>query len=169
MDWIVCCIGFFISRLFDIVRCADERGRYMHTILRVAEKPNDGPFSVSGRMERWVDSILGRGYHKYCPGESWSPAINLYEASDHYSLVVDLAGMSAEKIGIRIEEDTLVLSGDRAVPGLLEHNQNIKLYMMEIDHGRFCRSLKLPEGADGNKIQARYRNGYLYIKISKKK
>ena len=119
-------------------------------------------------MGKWVDHVLGPGYHKFCPGESWNPAINFYESRANYLVVADLAGIKAEGIDLRVEEGLLVLSGHRNAPGLTDADADTRCHLMEIDHGQFSRRVELPLTADVDAISASYRNGFLWIRIPKK-
>ncbi len=117
-------------------------------------------------MGKWVDHVLGQSYQQYCPGETWKPAVNIYEDDRQYVIVADLAGMKAAEVDLRAESGKLVISGERAVPHF-DSKGDVRLHTMEIDHGRFCRAVNLPEDADIEAIEALYRNGYLWIQIPK--
>jgi len=128
-------------------------------------------FSITRRMSRWVEQALEPGYHRYCPAETWAPAINVFEYVTHYCVVVDLAGVSADQIDLRVEgnrREALVVSGRRAAPGLPDAGKPLRLHAMEIDHGRFSRSLDLPENVDVDLIDATYEKGFLFIRLPKK-
>ena len=131
-----------------------------------AQRERDG--HIGRRMNRWVDKILRTSYHTYCPGEAWRPSVNLYEDASHYCLLVDLAGMRAEDIDLRIEDDKLIVSGQRDTPRSREMQGDPKLHLMEIDHGWFRRCLELPENVDVEAIEATYRGGFLWVRMPKK-
>ena len=123
---------------------------------------------MARQMTRWVDQVLGPTYHRYCPDEVWTPAINLYESNDNYCIVVELAGMDAQTIDLQVEKGSLVLSGDRPSPPTLECPRPTRVHLMEIDHGRFTRSIELPNDVDAEDITASYRGGYLFVRLPKK-
>ena len=122
--------------------------------------------TIAKQMSRWVDHVLGKGFH--CTAGAWTPAINFYECENYYCIVVELAGVDPDKIDLRTDERVLTISGDRATPGLPEERCPVHLLMMEIDHGSFCRSIKLPHDADVSAITASYRGGYLWIRLPKR-
>ena len=124
--------------------------------------------NINRHMGAWVDQVLGPGFHSYCPGDAWTPQINLYESCTHYCVVVDLAGVDASKIDIRVEDRVLVLAGFRPSPNFPEPVGDVQLHHMEIDHGRFCRSLELPADVDAETVEAFYRGGMLWIHLPKK-
>lgn len=111
----------------------------------------------------------GLNYQRFCPGEAWTPAINLYEDPGAYILVMDLAGVKSKDIEIRVDEKRLlVINGTREMPEASEASGMVRLHLMEIDHGRFCRTVDLPDDANNDVIDASYRGGYLWVRISKK-
>lgn len=132
--------------------------------------------NVARQMGKWLDRILGPEYHRFRPGESFHPAVNLYEDADAFHLVVDLSGVDAKAIDLKIENRQLVVSGQRQAPRPPSCQEGpscerpLRLHVMEIDHGPFSRTLQLPsEAADDVKlIEACYRNGFLWIKLPKK-
>lgn len=143
----------------------------MNVPLRVAEEDFS---SVADQMGRWVDRVLGRGFHRYRPKESWSPAVNLYEDSSAYFLAVDLAGVEPDTIDLRVEQGRLVVRGQRASPSpptsapcQRAEGCPLRLHLMEIDHGPFHRALDLPQAVDEDEIEACYRNGFLWVKMPK--
>lgn len=138
----------------------------MRVALQAAQEDRFG--SMAKQMGRWVDQVIGKGFHKYSPDEAWSPAINLYEDDTHYCVVVDLAGVIAEEIELHPDGDVLVLAGYRQTPGVSEATGNVRLHHMEIDHGRFSRSLELPGDVDTEGIEAYYKSGLLWIRLPKK-
>jgi HSP20 family protein len=121
--------------------------------------------TLARQMSKWVDQVLGKGFH--CSAEAWTPAINFYEGEDYYCVVVELAGINPGEIDMRVENGSLVVSGQRPSPGLPQGCRAIRLLMMEIDHGNFCRSIKLPPDVVPDKVSASYRSGYLWIRLPK--
>ncbi len=125
--------------------------------------------SVSRKMNKWVNKVLGVNYHKFCPAEAWTPSINLYEDDVQYLIVADLAGVKGEEIDLNVDEKgMLVLVGNRDMPDIPSPIGSVRLHLMEIDHGHFCRTLDLPEDANVDKIEATYKCGFLWIRVPKK-
>jgi len=122
--------------------------------------------SLAQQMGRWAEQVVGKSFH--CPSESWRPAINVYESECEYCVVADLAGVDPNKIDLRVERGNLVIAGRRPTPGLPSGQKPVNLIMMEIDHGSFCRTLKLPADADIESINASYSSGYLWVRLPKK-
>ena len=116
---------------------------------------------------------LTKGYYNFLPSEVWTPNVNLYETEADYRVCVDLAGVEKDKIDITVADGRLTIRGHRAVPQCsspaeAEAEQRVRVHLMEIDHGSFCREVELPHDVDKDKIAATYRNGMLWVQIPKK-
>ena len=103
--------------------------------------------------------------------DAWRPAVNLYETEGAYLICVDLAGMDEKDIEVSLEKSTLTVRGRRVSPMPPDGSRAVAVHLMEIDHGRFYREIKMPENADienADAIQASYRGGFLWVRIPKK-
>jgi HSP20 family protein len=142
---------------------------------------SDPPFSNLGRRGGKSDPILNKGYFTFCPSETWTPNVNLYETDHSYLVCVDLAGVDKDKIDVEVLDNQLTLKGTREVPMLPElsagsggaspddphHPRRLRVHLMEIDHGAFCRQVEMPEDVVREQITAQYVNGMLWIEIPK--
>jgi HSP20 family protein len=98
-------------------------------------------------------------------GQSFGPAVDLYEEKDNFVLRAELPGMSKEEISLEIIDNTLILSGERK---LASEKKDDEHPVREMGQGRFTRSIELPSEVQSDKIQARYENGILTITLPKK-
>jgi HSP20 family protein len=129
--------------------------------------------SVFGPMKRRsakAGDPLGAGFYGFCPRETWAPAVNLYETTESYLVCVDLAGVVKDEIELSVERHRLMVRGTRAVPQQEEDESaaRLRIHLMEIDHGPFCREVELPDNILEAKIEAVYRDGLLWITLPKK-
>ena len=122
------------------------------------------------QMGKMMDQ-LQKGYFSFCPAETWTPPVNLYENDIGYLVVVDLAGVDKEKIDLAVIDGTLRLRGQRTVPvtpdGSDARAMGLRVHLMEIDYGPFCKEVGLPHDVAHDKIRANYLNGMLWIDIPK--
>ena len=114
-------------------------------------------------MGSMVDEMLNRNYFRSSKPDTWDPALNIYEAPDRFVICVELAGISREKIDVRLEGKLLHVRGFRHKPVIPDSPDDVSVHVMEIDSGRFHRKIPVPGDVNTADIQARYRNGYLWI------
>lgn len=127
--------------------------------------------SVSLQFSKWGSHVAGPNFRPIRPDDTWAPSVDIYEDDVNYYFIVELAGMNAEDIDMRIdaEKDIIVVSGDRPSPAIEAPQGPVRLHVLDIDHGRFCRSIAMPPNADLETVSARYRrNGLLYITVAKR-
>jgi HSP20 family molecular chaperone IbpA len=150
-------------------RLSLERGDVM--VLPVEARAEDRFSSMARHMGRWVNHVLGQQYHRFCPSDAWTPAVNFSEGRDGYGVVVDLAGVQTETIELQIEPGVMMIVGRREVPESPAGPGPGRVHLMEIDHGRFCRRIDLPDDVDVDaavNLSASYNNGLLYIQLPRK-
>jgi HSP20 family protein len=94
----------------------------------------------------------------------WLPATDLIESDTHYVLRADLPGVSEEDIHVELDNDVLTISGERKA----EHQDRKDGYhRVERVSGSFRRSLRLPEGVNGEAITASFERGVLEVSVPK--
>ena len=129
---------------------------------------------LARQMGKFLDQMQ-RGYSNFARDEAWSPNVNLYETQGSYVVCVDLAGVDKDKIEITVDRHVLKLRGHRQVPaglpGTASEGQGarVRVHLMEIDHGAFCREVELPEDVMHAEINARHDNGLLWIELPRMK
>ena len=119
-------------------------------------------------MARMMDQMQ-KGFCGYCPGETWTPAVNVYESESSYLVCVDLAGVDKEKIEIVVAEGVLRLRGQRTAPlPPVEEPGRLRVHLMEIDNGNFCREVEIPSDVSEDHVSARHENGLLWIVLPRR-
>lgn len=97
---------------------------------------------------------------------NFMPSINTREAEDAYHVEVDLPGIKKEDISLQVEDNTLLISGERKIK---EEMTEENYYKVESRFGSFSRSFTLPEDVDVENIQAESVDGVLEVVIPKLK
>jgi HSP20 family protein len=100
----------------------------------------------------------------YQPDRSFSPPMDIYETEDQLVVVMEIAGMKADAIQVTFDKDVLSISGSRNEPSSPPKN---RLHQMEIDYGRFQRTLRIPFPLKSDDFKATYRQGFLIITVPK--
>ena len=92
------------------------------------------------------------------------PAIEMTETDKAFKLSIEVPGMEAGDIDVSVEDDVLVISGEKKE----EREEKEKGYLYsERSYGAFERRIAVPPGADSDKIEAKVRKGVLQIKLPK--
>ncbi len=94
----------------------------------------------------------------------WSPALDVFEDSDHFHVSCELPGMKKEAIDITWHDGTLTVSGERKNEREAKEGESFR---SERYFGRFQRSVTLPTSIDAEKVSASYEDGVLLIKLPK--
>ena len=95
---------------------------------------------------------------------TWRPATDLYESADEFVIIMDIAGITAADISLKIHDKVLTIRGIRRekVGETKRH-----FHKMEIDHGLFERKIEIPGSIDPERTRARYSQGFLEIHLPK--
>ncbi len=134
------------------------------------------PFREFGLSPRGFDRLWDDLYPQALkmrggPGASliaaFNPGAELQEAKDHYTMKFDLPGMGKDQIKIDLQENTLVVSGERKEEKSTEDKEK-KTQYSEMSYGSFMRSFTFPQAVDSERAVAKFENGVLTIDIPKR-
>lgn len=95
----------------------------------------------------------------------WLPAVDIKEEKDQYLIITDLPGVKPEQMHITMENNVLVLKGNREED---DKDSESNYYRSERIKGEFYRRFNLPENANGDDIKAHFKHGVLELIIPKK-
>jgi len=137
------------------------------------------PFSFMRRFSEEMDRLFedfgfGRGWLSPSMGElspsgfrelgraAWTPQVEVFRRGDELVIRCDLPGMRKEDVHVDIQEDQLVLQGERS----WQNDQDREGVMRSERHyGSFYRAIPLPEGVRAEKARATYKDGVLEISL----
>jgi HSP20 family protein len=102
----------------------------------------------------------------YQQDRSFNPPMDIYETEDHLVVVMEVAGMSGENFRVIFEKDLLSISGVRNES---PSASKTRLHQMEIDYGKFQRTLRIPFPLKTEEFKATYRQGFLIVTVPKAK
>jgi len=95
----------------------------------------------------------------------WTPPVDMYETATDFILTADLPGLSRDQIDVSVDENRVIIRGERAGgPIDLPCEQ---FHRVERGHGRFSRSLPLPDAVDVGRVSADLKDGVLTVRIPK--
>jgi HSP20 family protein len=97
-------------------------------------------------------------------GGIWSPALDVVEKDDRFTVKVELPGVKEEDVDVSVSGDMLTVSGEKKE----ESEVKKKGYSYsESSYGSFSRSISLPSSVDTGKIEACFDKGVLEINLPK--
>jgi HSP20 family protein len=92
------------------------------------------------------------------------PLVNLSEDQDHIYVRAELPGVQATDLEITIQENSLILRGERKIPA---EEKKVNYQRRERESGFFRRVLALPARVRADKVEAQCKDGILTIKLAK--
>jgi HSP20 family protein len=92
------------------------------------------------------------------------PLLNLSEDKDHVYVRAELAGVRPEDIDITLEDNKLILRGERKIPA---EEKVLGYHRREREAGSFRRLVRLPDRLDASKVEAVFKDGVLTITLAK--
>lgn len=128
--------------------------------------PHRDLMRIQERMNNLFQETMSyrRGEEEIESGQ-WGPAVDIVETGDRIVLRADLPGVEQSDIEVRVDDNTLVLRGDRKLPPDLRPEN---VHRSERPHGPFLRSFSLPLNVDQAAIRATHKNGVLELTLPKK-
>ncbi len=103
---------------------------------------------------RWFGDELG-----------FNAAFEVKETKEAFLFKADLPGIKAEDLDVKLTQNRLTITGKREAE---KTEKGDTFYTYERSYGGFARSFTLPEGVDGEKIEADLKDGVLSLKLPKK-
>lgn len=89
------------------------------------------------------------------------PRVDVYENGQELLLIADLPGVAKDNLGVRVDQDELVLEGRRA-PKRQEAPAASEFRFVD-----FRRAFRLPQGIDREHIEAELKAGVLRLHLPK--
>lgn len=129
------------------------------------------PFQELQTLENEMDRLFRRQLSGASRPEDaltasqFAPPVDVYEDDSKLTIKMDVPGIDAKDLNVRVEGNTLSVSGERKVE-TEEKKENFR--RLERQYGAFSRSFSLPASADTDNIDATFENGTLRINIAKR-
>jgi len=98
---------------------------------------------------------------RYNTNETFTPTSDIYETDKTYDVNLALAGFKKKDITLKIEDNSLIISGER------KKDETKKYNLRQTAYGKFTKTYTLPEDVNSDKITAKMDDGILHIEIPK--
>lgn len=122
------------------------------------------PWREMMSMRSNVDKFFDEPYRQTSSEVMFHPAVSIRETKNELVIEADVPGIKDEDINVEIEDDKVILSGERKHK---EETKNEDYYHMESSYGSFSRVIALPAYVDADRAQAEVKDGILEVKIPK--
>lgn len=96
---------------------------------------------------------------------NWPPATDVYESENEIIVYMDVSGVDPEKLTVTAELMSVTVTGERKFPVV----DMCCIHQLEVEYGRFERSVTLPVPIDVSSTNSVCKNGFLIINMPKKK
>ena len=97
------------------------------------------------------------------PQDTLFPPVDIVENENGIVLVADLPGVSKERLGVRVDGESLTVEGSASVPVA----DGFELVHQDVRHPAYRRSFTLSRELDASKIDASTKDGVLTLRIAK--
>jgi HSP20 family protein len=106
---------------------------------------------------------MDRPLHRVMPAAAaWAPRIDVFEKDGARVVKAELPGIKKEDIQVSLADGDLVIRGERKTESEAKEED---YYRCERSYGSFYRRLPLPFEASADKIEARFADGVLEVRI----
>jgi HSP20 family protein len=95
---------------------------------------------------------------------SFSPALDVRESQDAYTIVASLPGVKPEDVNIQYQKGVLTIGGETSTDKSRDEGT---WHLRERRHGRFSRTISLPDSVNADAADARFEHGVLELRMPK--
>ena len=110
-------------------------------------------------------NFFGKNWELPMSTTAWNPSVDIFENDNDVVIKAELPGMNAKDIEVRLENNVLMLKGERHFE---KETKEENYHRIEREYGSFSRAFALPTVVDGDKVVAEYKDGILKIVLPKK-
>ena len=96
--------------------------------------------------------------------QSFMPLAEMEQTEDAIYLRVEVPGMSADDLDVRVTREAVMISGERKSESKSEKND---MRRSEFRYGSFSRTIPLPIPIDNNQVEGDYQDGILTLELPK--
>ena len=121
--------------------------------------------AMQDRMTRLFDETLSRVWKEEAVRGVWSPPVDIVERENELVLKIDLPEVEQSEIDIRVEENTLIIQGERKFVKEVSDENYIQI---ERPYGTFRRTFTLPRMIDQEGIKASCNEGVLKVVLPRR-
>ncbi|OGL43907.1 MAG: hypothetical protein A2161_18125 [Candidatus Schekmanbacteria bacterium RBG_13_48_7] len=119
---------------------------------------------MTDTMDQIIDEVISRNRIFLIRSDrGWVPAVDIYETESEIILLAELPGVKKEEIQVTLGNKHVKFCGIRH-----DIAPKQRIHQMEIDFGKFERTIKVPAAVTDEGSSATYSDGFLVIRLQKK-
>ncbi len=111
-------------------------------------------------LSRWD----GNGEQQSLTLSDWTPKCDITETDKAYQILAELPNVKKDDVHVDVENGVLTLRGERKEE---KETKDAKVHRREVAYGSFVRSFTLPSDADGERVEAKFKDGVLTVSVNK--
>ncbi|CAA9431812.1 MAG: hypothetical protein AVDCRST_MAG51-2717 [uncultured Ramlibacter sp.] len=119
--------------------------------------------TTGGRTAQTQSQANGGRGAQNAPAQHVVPPVDIFEDEHGITLLADLPGVSRERLGVRVDGDSLLIEGTAEVAGPRE----LELVYGEAQVPAYRREFTLSRELDASRIDAQLKDGVLRLSIPK--
>ncbi len=129
--------------------------------MRFVNRPRRGNLR---RLQRQMDQLLSEFMEHNQPvmqlsETRWYPAVDVYETAEEIVILAEVPGVERDKIDVVLHGELLHITGERQLPAV----GCARRHQLELKTGIFERTVKLPCPVDGERVEAKVKDGILTV------
>ena len=118
--------------------------------------------SLQRDMNRMFEAIASNNQGSM--GQSFMPLAEMEQTEDAIHLKVEVPGMNADDLDVRVTREAVTISGERKSES---KSQKDGMKRSEFRYGSFSRTIPLPIPVDNERVTGDYHNGILTLELPK--
>jgi HSP20 family protein len=123
-----------------------------------------GRTAFKQEMDRLFERFFEPHWDELPTVGEWAPRVDVAETKDALVVTVEIPGVDPKDIQISLQEQLLTIKGEKQQE---KEAKDERYHRVERTYGAFARTLRLPVGVDGTKVQATFKNGVLTVTLPK--
>ncbi len=125
-----------------------------------------GLFGMQREINRLFEDVFQGGMQaeENAGVNFWTPAVDIAEQENEYTVKMDLPGVKKEDVKITLESNILTIRGEKKQE---KESREGNYHRAERSYGCFQRSFTLPTTVKSDRIDALYKDGILTVTLPK--
>jgi Molecular chaperone (small heat shock protein) len=125
------------------------------------------------KNQNWLPGFIFNDFFdndwmNYASSNFTTPATNVMENENGYSVDIAAPGMTKNDFNIKIDENNVLTVSMEKKEEKKDENKKMRFLRREFSYTQFTKSLILPDDVEKENIEAKIENGVLNISIPKK-